>query len=214
MYIFCALLFAVAVMGMTCLLIRYALLPMYPSSAGKGLIAIAGIASFLTVILLFSCLALPKKVDGMVTGAFVQVETWYNTANPGADNQVLDKTHLLQLTDNMHAVCSFLDNNQKMSGLVQLIGVRICLGGMERFADNLEGHLAQFENRNRPFTLHNILVDMQEQAQKRVRVIACTIEVVVFVLSLLLLCGVWMAHFVIRKGLLKSSAVTFGSGAV
>ena len=108
-----------------------------------------------------------------------------NEISPDYTNQVLDKEKISTfLQDTKQVRFNFNEYTEGVSFITRILGIDTYMFFYEDFAENLDNNIQLFEKNNIPFTMHNILQYIKDEAGVRINVIVGNIMLVLFFLSL------------------------------
>jgi len=158
---------------------------------------------------------IPAKADEYLAAGAAKVEEAVNADNPGATSKTIAPETLRNLLDDKERMTDFIDSTEGAGFIVDFIGARALLGSIDYVCDEMEAMLDDFERRNEPLTLHNVMDYTMLRAKAGVAETVRTVQIAVLVLTLICFLAIIALYFSAVKGWFttRTSGVTFGPAA-
>lgn len=200
MDIFLFIIYIIAVVALPYFIIKYTLKTLDKSKYRTFAIVVLVLSCIIFFMLLISTRFIPGAVKDYVNAGINITENKLNEISPGYTDQVLDKEkikNMLQDTKQMRH--NLKEYTQGASFITSIIGVDVYLSFFEVFASKLDDNIALFEQRNVPFTIHNILQYIQDETNVETKRIVAIIALSLFLNSLIIYGLVLLFVFAIKK---------------
>lgn len=180
------------------------------SSYVGWLIAADVMLGLISCTLLILSAFIPQRVNSMLTESCEYMEQQINIIQPDYTNKVLDDRTLKELMQNEKHVSVYLNENDTVSLMVRLVGVKSYLKTLDAIISNMDDHLYYFETNNIPLTLHNIFGYTQEVSQTTILKVVKIIQWIIVVFAILLYL-LWLLLFcAIKYEWIEKPTTTYG----
>lgn len=205
--------YVIAILLIPVFIVRYTLNTLEKSKFRRLAVVVTIIFCVVFSFLLLSLRFIPAAVNEYLIAGINITENKLNEISPGYTNQVLDKEKIKSiLNDTKQMKHNLNEYTHDVSFITRIIGVNIYLSFFEDFVDGIDENILLFEQRNVPFTIHNILQLIQEKTYSKIEGIVGVTSLIVFVLSLIIYLLVILYVFAIKKRWIDiySKSVVYG----
>ena len=212
MNIFYIVLFTLLLLGIPGTIIWFLILPLKKSTEKNIIFAITILISLVVVTLFIASAFVPSKIDRFIESEIVEIEHQINLISPEYTNQTLNAETIKNLISDSKQIRSYLNNNDDINFIVRVIGVNAYISYLENFCENIDIYLNEFEETNRPFTLHNIFISLKEKSQTPVLQTIKVIEIIIIVVAFVAYLAILIWVMAIKKGWMSNSnnGIIFG----
>lgn len=175
----------IVVLVLSYFVVRYTLKVLNKSKYRTLIVVMTVFFSSVFVLFLILTRFIPNAVVEYVSSGINITENKLNEISPDYTNQVLDKEKISTfLQDTKQVRFNFNEYTEGVSFITRILGIDTYMFFYEDFAENLDNNIQLFEKNNIPFTMHNILQYIKDEAGVRINVIVGNIMLVLFFLSL------------------------------
>lgn len=200
MDIFLFIIYIAIILALPYFLIKYILGTLDKSKYRALAIVVIVVSCIIFLPLLISTRFIPGAVTEFVSAGINITERKLNEISPGYTEQILDKEKIRNmLQDTKQMKHNLNEYTQDVSFLTRLLGVDAYLSFFESFADKLDENIILFEQKNLPFTIHNILQYIQEETDTKINGIVGVISFVLFLISIIVYALVLFYVYAIKK---------------
>lgn len=209
---FFTILFILLLVVLAVSLVKYFELPLPDSSSRKVLIGFTAAGTVLLVILLVVCSIIPGKTVSLVRNTLDSVEAQIEADSPGYTTEVLDKNEFEAFIDGSLQTSGSIEGNQALSAVLDMSGLGPFKNVFEKFMRGIDDRLAEFDASGRPFTLHNIFDELQDESESLVRQTGRILGIIILVIGLVFYAVLMSFSVAQKKGWLsaRNSSLTFG----
>lgn len=184
MGVFLIILYSIILAGSAYGIVYYCINNLKKNKYRLIVIALPVIACVVFIPLIILTSAIPSRANRAIEYGITITETKLNEVSPDYTNKVLDKEKAKTiLQDGKQMRQNLNEYNSNVSFLTRVIGFDIYLELIESFVNDIDIRLRDFESRNEPFTIHNILKYIQEETNVGVKDTARTIAMVLFIIA-------------------------------
>lgn len=175
----------IVVLVLSYFVVRYTLKVLNKSKYRTLIVVMTVFFSSVFVLFLILTRFIPNAVVEYISSGINITENKLNEISPDYTNQVLDKEKISTfLQDTKQVRFNFNEYTEGVSFITRILGIDTYMFFYEDFAENLDNNIQLFEKNNIPFTMHNILQYIKDEAGVRINVIVGNIMLVLFFLSL------------------------------
>ena len=175
----------IVVLVLSYFVVRYTLKVLNKSKYRTLIVVMTVFFSSVFVLFLILTRFIPNAVVEYVSSGINITENKLNEISPDYTNQVLDKEKISTfLQDTKQVRFNFNEYTEGVSFITRILGIDTYMFFYEDFGENLDNNIQLFEKNNIPFTMHNILQYIKDEAGVRINVIVGNIMLVLFFLSL------------------------------
>lgn len=207
-------LFAIAFPAIIILIIWKLLFGLRSSLIRNMLIALTIIIAVILESVFILSGKIPSKADMIFSNTIALIEAEAEAHQPGITTQVLDKEELSSLLAERKKIDKHLDSNKELNFIVRHTAANAFLGNIENLCGNIEHHIANFEEKQIPFTLSNIFEYSLEEIKEPVKKVTKVFEIIIMTLSAIFICLVVFLWISIKKGWLEDGVRTANSEIV
>lgn len=155
---------------------------------------------------------IPSKAKTYMKSAAYSIEEYLNAASPDATIQPISSDNLRHLLDDRKRLETFIDENDHIGLIVDMIASRAFLNNVKAFCDGTEAMIDHFDATGHPLTIHNALEYIQSKADTVVSAKVAGAQYTLLIVMIVAFAIVLLLYFSACKGWFttKTSNVTFG----
>lgn len=185
-----------------------------PSTDRKVL---AGATAAGTVILMAAfviCAVVPGKSYRLMSSAIDSAEKQIEAAYPGYTDTVIDKSEFEAFINGSMEASRSTEEQPVLSMALDIPGIGAVKSTIDTILGGTDSFMAEFDETGTPFTLHNIMISLQEKAKAGIRKSMGIAGTVITIIAVLFYLGTVIAATGIRKGWFeaRNSSLNFGDG--
>lgn len=200
MDIFLFIIYIIVVLGIPYFVIKYVLSTLDKSKYRTLAIVLSIVSCIIFVALLISTRYIPGAVNQYIDAGVNITENKLNEISPGYTEQILDKEKIRNiLLDSKQMKHNLNEYTQDVSFITRFMGIDAYLDYFEDFAEKLDENIIFFEQKNIPFTIHNILQYIKNESVVKIEEIVATISLILFIISVVVYSLVLFYVYAIKR---------------
>lgn len=178
------------------------------------LIVAAAVLSLAGVASLSGLRGVPGKASTYMKSAAFSIEEYLDANSPDASTQPISTEKLRSLLEDRKQLQSFVDENDHVGFIVDMLASRALLGNIADLCDETEQMMYALEAEDKPLTVHNALEYVLVRADDVVCAKVASAQKAVLIIAAIALVLVLVFYFSALKGWFttKTGGVTFGDG--